>query len=759
MIFPCFFVDFLAKGCQKVWQDVNIYRILLESLKEKNNNFAVYLRHIISTGPYMNHKLSILTCGLLVFLWSEALLAHDRIDREELVKRNNPIVTRIDSLSSLTVGNGGFAMTVDATGLQTFPELYAKGVCLGTMSDWGWHSFANPNHYKVEEILAVKNFGRGHDELYAAQFKQPERLRKATEWLRANPHRLHLGVVGLNLDDADKVKDIHQILDMWTGMVTSNFRYGKIRYEVRTLCSPTTDRIAASVKSTEAPSIRLCFPYPTGGHSDDACDWQSDDKHTTTVAQQGVQYVVLKRQLDDTQYYVTVTWTGKARIMKQGANRFLLKSGGKSLEFSVTFSPVAPSTVTAQSFNADMVETANYWKAFWSKGGAVDFSAVKDARARELERRVVLSQYLMAVNDAGTTPPQETGLVYNSWFGKFHLEMTWWHLAHFALWGHPEKLEKSLSWYLQVMPKAAEIARRQGFEGVRWMKMTDPSGAEAPSNVGSYLIWQQPHIIYLAELLYRAEKDETARARLLSKYGDAIDETARFMCSFASYDSIHHRYVLKGCIPAQETLKASETVNPPFELSYWHWAIQVAQQWRERRGLARQSEWDDVVAKLSPLAANSDSLYLAAESATNTYTDIRYTSDHMAVLGALGVLPECSLVNKSIMRNTLHWVLKNWNWNKTWGWDYPMTAMCAVRLGEPEKAVEALLMNRRTNTYLISGHNYQDGRLRIYLPGNGGLLTTVALMCAGWDTAGTPMRNPGFPKGWDVKWENIQPLP
>lgn len=40
------------------------------------------------------------------------------------------------------------------------------------------------------------------------------------------------------------------------------------------------------------------------------------------------------------------------------------------------------------------------------------------------------------------------------------------------------------------------------------MKMTDPSGLEAPSKVGSFLIWQQPHLIYLAELLYRANPSE-----------------------------------------------------------------------------------------------------------------------------------------------------------------------------------------------------------------------------------------------------------
>jgi hypothetical protein len=106
------------------------------------------------------------------------------------------------------------------------------------------------------------------------------------------------------------------------------------------------------------------------------------------------------------------------------------------------------------------------------------------------------------------------------------------------------------------------------FEGARWMKMTDPSATEAPSSVGSFLIWQQPHFIYMAELIYRNKPTQ----EVLQKYGFLVEETARFMASFATYDESKGRYVLKGIIPAQETLRASETINPPFELSYWHYA-------------------------------------------------------------------------------------------------------------------------------------------------------------------------------------------
>ena len=88
-----------------------------------------------------------------------------------------------------------------------------------------------------------------------------------------------------------------------------------------------------------------------------------------------------------------------------------------------------------------------------------------------------------------------------------------------------------------------------------------------------------------------------------------------------------------------------------------------------------------------------------------------------------------------------------------------MLAMCAARLGKPEKAIEALLMDVQKNTYLVNGHNYQDQRLRLYLPGNGGLLAAVAMMTAGWDGASDDA--PGFPKDgtWKVRWEGLERMP
>ena len=718
-----------------------------------------------------NMKNLLLTAALVLGVFVSCQQAgQEPIDRKALVDRNKVQVNAFDSLASLSLGNGNFAFTVDITGLQTFPERYSKGVPLGTQSQWGWHSFPNTQKYRFEETLRAYNF-RGKEELYAVQFNEKGRPQAAADYFRINPHRLHLGVVGLELRNPqgeimrpEDLSEINQELDLWNGRINSLFKAGEFSVHTQSYCHPEMDMMASSIESSMFLSgnlrLRLAFPYPSGNHSDDACDWSSPGKHSTKVLAQKPGAVLLERRLDNDSYYVLLCWKEQAEFISgPAAHHFYLQPAGEKLSFTCLFlerNPLLDSSELPACPESEQVAQASsdYWNQFWLSGGAVDFSACTDPRAPELERRVVLSQYLMAIQCAGVYPPQESGLTYNTWYGKFHLEMHWWHGVHFVLWGRPELLERSLDWYRTAEANAANIAQRQGFKGVRWMKMTDPSAIEAPSKVGSFLIWQQPHIIYMAELLFRHQKDSS----VLADYSDLVFKTAEFMADFADYDGMGDRYILQGAIPAQETLRASETVNSPFELSYWHYALSVAQQWRLRLGLPKNMEWEIVLDKLSPLA-HKDGLYLAAETALDTYIDTRYTSDHMAVLGALGMMPKSRLVREDIMTNTFNWIWDNWNWGKTWGWDYPMTAMCAARIGLPEKAVDALLMDRRTNTYLVNGHNYQDGRLRVYLPGNGGLLTAVAMMCAGWD--GSEGKNPGFPNNgqWKVKWEGLDVMP
>ena len=692
-----------------------------------------------------------------------SIAAQQKINRQQLVQRHIVKISKLDSLSSLSVGNGKFAFTVDATGLQTFPKKYEKGVPLGTQSEWGWHSFIDTNDFKREETIKTYHLN-GRDIGYIVQWNSPERNKAAANWFRQNPHRLQLGNVGFEITKKDgslispeDVQNIDQQLDMWTGEIKSHFTVEGIAVDVSTFCHQSEDVISASVRSALIKEGRLKiyirFPYPTGDWSDVGTNYVKDEKHISSIQVNDDTHASLVHQLDTTKYFIDLNYS-KATITKKSAHYILISPASSNLfEFSCRFSPVKKSS-SLPSFLTIKNNNTTAWKNFWTKGAAVDFSGSTDPRAFELERRIILSQYLIKIQETGSNPPQETGLTYNSWYGKPHLEMPYWHLAHYPYWNHDDLLEKNLDWYFTVADKARAIAKRQGFDGMRWQKMVDNTGDEVPSSVGAFLIWQQPHIIYFAESIYRSKKD----AATLHKYKELVFATADFMASFPFYQKENDRYILgKGVIPAQERFKAEETFNPTYELVYWNWALNIAQQWRERLKMPRNKKWDEVLQKLSKLPVQNN-MYLPTESAKDGYTNPEYRTDHPSVLAALGVMPTTGQVDEQIMKNTFNWIWGNWSWKDTWGWDFPMVAMTAVRLGMPEKAIDALMMNVQTNTYLVNGHNYQDERLRLYLPGNGGLLSAVALMCAGYD--GCKEKDPGIPKyGWKVKWEGLKKLP
>ncbi len=685
------------------------------------------------------------------------------IDRRALVTRHDPVVRTLDPESPLSVGNGEFAFTADATGLQTFPELYDETIPLGTLSQWGWHTSPNPNKWSIDTFGLTAYDSHGRQVGYAdipGDRRTPE-----IEWLRANPHRLHLGRIGFRLVTADgreatpgDLADIEQTLDLWNGVLVSRFTVDGSPVAVETVCHPQRDLLAVRVVSPLVGqgrlAIRLRFPYGTGGTT--AADWSHPDAHQTSLTRLGTNAATFARTLDADRYHVATRWAPAGTIEEIGAHDFLIRPNGDTdtFEFVAAFSP-APSATDTPGFEPARLAARAHWNRFWQTGGAIDLSGSRDPRWRELERRIVLSQYLAAIQCAGSEPPQETGLTFNSWEGKFHLEMHWWHAAHFALWDRLPLVERSLGFYRSILPRARETAARQGYAGARWPKMTDPSGAESPSSVGPFLVWQQPHPIFFAELVYRTRGDRAT----LEAFKDVVFDTATFMASFAAWDETGRRSVLGPPLQcAQEVFPKDRTTNCTFEITYWAWGLQTAQRWRERLGLAREPAWDRVLATLARPSV-ADGKYLFAETAPDSYTNPRWARDHPSVTAAFGLLPGPG-IDRETMRRTLQWIWQHWSWPDTWGWDYPMIAMTAARLGEPELAVDALLLDTPKNRYRNNGHNHQRPGLTIYLPGNGALLYAAAMMAAGWD--GAPDRHaPGFPADgrWVVRWEGLRRAP
>ncbi len=662
------------------------------------------------------------------------------IDRKAVVDRNKVISAATDVKSPAQAGNGEFAFGVDITGLQTF-------VPFNTLSQWSWHSFPMPDGQRAEDFKGVLLDTHGRMVKYSIDNQEQPGL---SSWLAGNPHRFSLGRIGFVLLKSDgsratldDLKNTHQEIDLWNGIIYSHFDLEGIPVKVKTACAPLTDMIAVSVKSdlVEMGRIKILvdFSYPQEApFADYLGDYGNQAAHSSKVDLPAKNTALISRQLDDVKYYVFLNWTSKANLLSgdtiASPHRFYLNPQQKDeFEFTCRFSPEmdeAPKLSATQVF----IESAASWAEFWKSGAAIDLSGSKDPRWKELERRIVLSQYLMKVNEAGSFPPQESGLVNNGWYGRYHFEMIWWHEVHYALWNRWPEMDKCMHVFPDFLPTSKQRAAEQGYQGARWPKCTADTDRDWPHPIHALLIWQQPHPIYFAELDYRLHPDKAT----LDKWRDVVFETAAFMADFAWYEKNRERYILGPPIYiVSENSRPEITSNPAFELSYWRFGLRTAQVWRERSGLGRDTKWDNVLQKLSPLP-QKDGLYLTYEGIDSMWT--KYNFEHPALIGTFGMLPGDG-VDTACFKRTLKKVISCWNFDRTWGWDFPMLAMAAARTGDPETAID-MLMHPSAN-FQFDEHGLATGGPFPYFPSNGALLSAVAMMAAGWD--GSKGDAPGIP--------------
>ena len=669
------------------------------------------------------------------------------INRREVVDRHRIKLTAPNPQHVLSVGNGDFACTVDISGMQSFSAYHdpiaamrsgSVAINTATMSNWGWHEMPNPDNFTLADAMMTYTTARGpvsYPDKYdmdAAMRGQITEENRAGAWLHTNPQRIDLGRIGLEFRktpgselevDPACLSDVRQELDMWTGTIESAYTYEGEDVQVRTVSSPDSASVAFQIISPllvdGRARVQARFPYAHEGFFQTE-NWDAADRHHSTITATDGGVTTIERRLDGTLYFVTFRVEDGSIEPGEKPHEFVINTKATTLEIVVRFSE-GEERMPLGSFTSVAAASARAWEQFWMSGAAIDFAAVTDARGFELERRAILSQYLTAVHAAGELPPQETGLVTNSWQGKFHLEMHFWHGAHFAAWGRPWLLEKSLRWYLSILPVARETAARQGYAGARWPKHVGPDGRESPSPIGALLVWQQPHILYLLELVWQASP-EAKRLELVEEYAELVDATASFMGEFPVEDG--GRFHLgPPVMPAQEFYDARTTRDPTFELAYWWWGLEVAQLWRERTGLERHAVWDDVQRRLA-LPRKQGPRYAAVDADVELRRD-----DHPSLVAALGVVPSTPIIDEPTMEATLLDVLDRWEWPSAWGWDFPMLAMTAARLGQLELAIEVLLRDEAKNQYSAVGHTPQiRSILPLYLPSNGAFLAALSLV-------------------------------
>lgn len=681
-------------------------------------------------------------------------LQQGTLDRKKIVQRNNFHITDPKSPGPTQVGNGNFAYGFDVTGMQTFRDDFT------TMSQWSWHSTLPPEGFTAADFKKTEVNTSGRMVPYdLPNPSQPD----LTRWLASNPHRFNLGKIGLWLKKEDgtsatinDLKDSDQYFDLWTAVAVSTFTLEGQTVKVTTVSDPDKDIVAFKIESPlisiDRLGVFINFPYANLGYFSNGSDYNKQDAHNTVFISKNKNEASFQRTLDTTNYQVSVRWSGNSIVTEEKKHLYkFLPAGGNSIEYVFCFN-ASDVTYNIPSFSDVLKNSQHYWPVFWNSGGCVDLSESKDKRWIELERLIVLSQYIMKINASGNYPPQETGLVNNSWYGRFHYEMIWWHNAHYALWNRWPLLNNSLHVYQDNLEKAKARAFLQGYEGARFPKCTGPDGREWPDVTHAFLVWQQPHPIFFAYLDYRAHPTKAT----LQKWSSIVEASADFLASFPYYDSTRRQYVLNSPIDfVPENNDVYKDKNPAFELSYWRFGLRVAQFLRKKEGLPEKPLWNQVYNKLASIPQNNH-VYEQWEAIDSMWT--KFNFEHPALLGIYGMLPGDG-VDVTVMKRTFQKVLENWRFDTGWGWDFPLAAMTAARLHEPEQAINMLLHPSKKNNYDTHGF-VGGGNPYPYLPTNGGLLYAVAMMTAGWD-GDQNKPEPGFPKdgSWVVKWEGLEKAP
>lgn len=711
----------------------------------------------------------------------------DVINRINVVKKYNPHLSEADAKSPLTVGNGKFCFTADVTGMQTLYEEYSEETPLCTMAEWAWHTYPG-KRYTMDDVRMTEYDFLGRKVSYPRV--KYEGNEAAYDWVRKNPHKFNLARIALSVDGeyiiSDMLSDINQTLDITTGVLKSDFtvNYASCEYNVsvETICDNKSDTVAFKVES-ELLKKGLCvdihFPYASCDIT--GSDWSDDKIHYDEITDNSNAEILnkaisskkvnniyqIKRQIDDTHYSVNVKTNGQ--MQKSDKHRYRLNqadndnvfylcvefvdedgiydniykkqlsnvSGKSDIYSSITNSKNMPDyyenygKLNAKDTFAVIKENVHtFWRDYWNSGKF--FYHEND----ELMRRVILSQYLLIVNDSGYIPPAETGLMCNSWYGKAHLEMHYWHMAWAALWEHPELLERSFDWYISILTEARKNAARNGYKGARWTKMVSYTGKDCPSKIAPLLIWQQPHIINMLQMVLDCyENNEDMKEKInsyMSKYWILVKETAEFMEDYLVYDIATDTFNIEApVIPVQERHLPEDTRNPVFELAYFRFGLKAAAEWADKLGYVTLSEkWNNIADRIAPLPV-ADGLYISQENCPDTY--VNKAIDHPLMLQVYGMLDGYGakdIVDMDIYRATLDKVMEVWDYSTLWGWDFAVIAMAADKLGLKSEALSQLLIKSPKNEYVTSGNNRQNSRkdLPLYLPGNGSLLIAVAKM-------------------------------
>lgn len=594
----------------------------------------------------------------------------------------------IDIKNPLSVGNGNLCVTLDVTGTHSLYEKY-DFIPLVSMSNLCWVTNKNKPIIKKNIYKSYSHFV-GYDTLKDNQEKEYNELRSYPYKFNFFMYQLFYGD---KLIDIDNINNINQELDIYNGIIISKFKYLEEDVVTKTYVDSVNDVFKFEIISNLNFEIRMFFPKASYIKEASLFPLLDSYKHEKNHILRYTENEIFDCYLyaDKIKYYVEYV-----SIKSQGFELSIGKENRYQNNLNDYFN------------NIDM----RLFDSFLDN--------ISKEEEIELNRRIILSLYLLKINSLGTYPPQETGLTFNSWNSKFHLEMHPWHSLWTIDYNLEKELLKQLDYYYEILSEAKKRALEQGYKGARMPKMTSPLGEDSPSNIGCLLLWQQPHLIMMVYNLYI----KTKNIFILDKYYDLLFELTIFLESFI-YKENNKYHLDYPIIPAQECYDPNITRDPIFEVEYVRDAFIKMVKISKILNKEIPNIWLDIIDNMiEPTILNDVYLATKDEQGINTYS--KYAFDHPLVIMPYSFIVS-DRIDKDIMEKTLLKVLDTFDLYELWGWDFPLISLCANYLGKKDLAIKLLLLDTPKNTYLKNGHNMQADRkdLPIYLPGNGAYLLAV----------------------------------
>lgn len=588
--------------------------------------------------------------------------------KSDIIKYNLKF-NHIDSKNPVTIGNGDFAITLDQTGTQSLYEIY-KDIPLSTMSNKNWF-YKDKKDIKPSYVdgKAYMLFNLDNDPNYQTNRQYPFKYSFMQILLYDND----------KLIDINNIKDVKQELDLYKGIVTSSFNYKEKINKTISFIYQDHDEFNFKLQSDNL-NLALKFNYPS-------------------YTKNGYRLDILPNVLVK-EDRITLLYDDKNSLsfkLKSSSNYQIVENTLIFDDNNVSF-----------SLALDEIKEGKLLDEFWKCDNGI---IIIDNE--ELVKKMVLSKYLLHVNSTGIYPPQESGLTYNCWNSKFHLEM---HLIH-SLWNiynnHVGDLVKSFDYYLSIMASSLKRASLNGYKGLRFPKMTGPDGEDSPSNIGPLLIWQAPHILFMLQEIYYLYNKEN----IIKKYEPLISGTIDFMISFLTLKDSKYQ-MLDPLLEACESIPLDRCQNPSFELEYWRYTLE--RQPKIDTVLYGHQRYDylDITSKIIT-PKEDDGIYLKTYGVIDKYDLYK---DHPTE-GFLMSFFKSKIVDKEKMVKTIDYILKNMDLSSYWGWDFPFLGLSLLNCGEIEKSIEVTQLNTINNQYLYNGYNTSPrDDLKAYLPGNGAFL-------------------------------------